>query len=54
MILGLSISRALEMYPEMTYYDNVKKREVTDMANKYFLMYGDTVKAPPLHELRLA
>ena len=40
MVTGLSISEALDLYPEMNYTDS-KGKEQTERANKYFIMYGE-------------
>ncbi|XP_011407993.2 PREDICTED: prostaglandin E synthase 2-like isoform X1 [Amphimedon queenslandica] len=51
MILGKPVSRVLNMYPEIEFYDATNKTPVKERANKYFLMYGER-STPPLNELR--
>ena len=36
----LSLSQALDLYPEMSYTDS-KGKTKTERANKYFIMFGE-------------
>ena len=51
MVLKCTIFEALQKYPEMVSTDE-KGKEVTETANKYFIMYGEVRHDDHLSQLR--
>lgn len=41
MVLNTSAEKAIEMYPEVSFFDD-KNQQHSERVNKYFIMHGET------------